>query len=73
MRPTSVLLRRIEAYLRRSRVSATRFGIEAARDPKLVPELRAGRIMRPRLRARVEAHLKRAEQALRTPSWPNPR
>ena len=58
-----VLLRRIEAYLRRSRTSATRFGIEVARDPKLVAELRNGRIPRPRMQARIEAYLKLAEAA----------
>jgi hypothetical protein len=60
----SLLLRRIENYLSKSRTSATRFGLDAARDPKLVIELRRGRIARPRMRSRVEAYLDRAEAAL---------
>lgn len=38
-----MLLRRIEAYLRATRTPATRFGREAARDPRLVHDLRRGR------------------------------
>jgi hypothetical protein len=61
-----LLLRRIETYLRRSATSASRFGIEAARDPKLVAELRRGRIMGSRMRTRILAHLDRVEKALET-------
>lgn len=38
-----MLLPRIEAYLRRSGVPPTRFGRDAARDPRLVHDLRLGR------------------------------
>jgi len=51
------LLARIERYLRRSHMSATRFGREAARDPKLVHDLRCGRFLRGRTARRVEAYL----------------
>lgn len=38
-----MLLQRIETYLRRSGVPPTRFGRLAARDPRLVHDLRHGR------------------------------
>jgi hypothetical protein len=59
-----LLLRRIEAYLKRSRTSATRFGREAVRDPKLVHDLRCGRRLGPRTARRIEAFLDTAEAAL---------
>lgn len=58
------LLNRIEAYLRASRISATRFGREAARDPKLVHDLRCGRQLRAATTRRVEAFLSAAQAAL---------
>jgi 2,4-dienoyl-CoA reductase-like NADH-dependent reductase (Old Yellow Enzyme family) len=61
------LLKRIEAYLKRSRVSATRFGREAARDPKLVHDLRCGRTPRPTLKRRIEAFLDVREEELEGP------
>ncbi len=47
------LLRRINQYLRRTGLSATRFGREAARDPRLVWDLRAGRKLGARLEKRI--------------------
>ena len=58
------LLRRIENYLKRSGVRPTRFGREVAQDPRLVFDLRRGRMLRPRSEAKVVAWLERAEQAL---------
>lgn len=55
---------RIETYLKRSRISATRFGREAVRDPKLVHDLRCGRELRRTTIRRIEAYLDRAEAAL---------
>jgi 2,4-dienoyl-CoA reductase-like NADH-dependent reductase (Old Yellow Enzyme family) len=55
------ILARIETYLKRSRTSATRFGREAARDPKLVHDLRCGRELRRTTIRRLEAFLERAE------------
>jgi 2,4-dienoyl-CoA reductase-like NADH-dependent reductase (Old Yellow Enzyme family) len=55
------LLTRIEAYLKRTRTAATRFGREAARDPKLVHDLRCGRQLRRATERRIEAWLDRAE------------
>jgi hypothetical protein len=60
----SPLLRRINLYLRRSGTSATRFGREAARDPRLVWDLRAGRLPRPTLERRIAAWLERCEAEL---------
>ena len=60
----SPLLLRIEAHLKRTRVSATRFGREAARDPKLVHDLRCGRELRRATKRRIEAFLAAAEAAL---------
>lgn len=55
------LLGRIERHLKRTRTSATRFGREAVRDPKLVHDLRCGRLLGPRMARRVEAYLEAAE------------
>jgi hypothetical protein len=63
------LLRRIERYLYLSRTSATSFGREAARDPKLVFDLRRGRQARRPLTARVQAYLERQEARLETTRW----
>ena len=51
------LLRRVEEELRRSGISASRFGREAVGDPRLVLDLRRGRRPRPVLLARIEAYL----------------
>jgi hypothetical protein len=58
------LLHRIEVYLRRSRVAPTRFGRQAARDPKLVHDMRCGRELRAATKRRIEAFLDAAEKAL---------
>ena len=51
--------RRIELHLRRSRMSPTRFGREVLDDPRFVFDLRRGREMREKTRARVRAWLDR--------------
>jgi hypothetical protein len=51
------LLARIEAHLRRTRTSATRFGLEAIRDPRLVHDLRCGRRPRRGTVRRIEEFL----------------
>jgi hypothetical protein len=58
------LLRRIEIYLRRSGIAPARFGREAARDPRLVFDLRRGREPRASLRRRLETFLDLGERAL---------
>ena len=47
-------LRRIEQFLRRTGMPATRFGAEAVRDPRLVHDLRKGREPGERMTRRVE-------------------
>jgi len=48
------LLRQIEIFLRRTGMPRTKFGRLAARDPRLVDDLRNGREPRVALQARVE-------------------
>lgn len=48
------LLRKIEAFLRRNRMTPTRFGREAVRDPRLVFDLRSGREPTSRTVCRIE-------------------
>jgi 2,4-dienoyl-CoA reductase-like NADH-dependent reductase (Old Yellow Enzyme family) len=55
-----ILLRRIETYLARHDLSATRFGRAALGDPRFVADLRKGRTPRPATIARVCAFLDRA-------------
>ena len=47
-------LRIIEQFLRRTGMAPTRFGQSAARDPRLVFDLRRGREPTERMRRRVE-------------------
>ena len=49
-----MLIRKIETYLRRTGMSATRFGRLAARDPRFVLDLRRGREPRSCTERRVE-------------------
>jgi 2,4-dienoyl-CoA reductase-like NADH-dependent reductase (Old Yellow Enzyme family) len=56
------LLRRIEKFIRRTGVPATRFGREAAGDPRLVFDLRKGREPRSQLTARVHTFLDEREK-----------
>ncbi|HEX8621742.1 MAG TPA: hypothetical protein VF718_07195 [Allosphingosinicella sp.] len=58
------LLRRIEAFLKRSGMRPTDFGRRAVRDGLFVAELRRGRKPRPGTVARVGAFLDRAELEL---------
>jgi hypothetical protein len=58
------LLRRIEAYLRASGTAPARFGREAARDPRLVFDLRRGREPRASLGRRLDVYLQGREGAL---------
>lgn len=51
------LLRRIEVYLKRTHMSPTAFGRMVASDPRLVPDLRRGRMPRPPLAGRIHAVL----------------
>lgn len=55
------LLTRIERHLRRSGTPPTRFGREAAHDPRLVSDLRKGREPGPALAQRLFTYLDRLE------------
>jgi hypothetical protein len=56
------LLKKIEIFMRVHRVAPTRFGREAARDPRLVFDFRRGRSAGRRLTARIEAYMNGAAQ-----------
>ena len=49
-----MLIRKIEVFLRRTGMPATKFGRLAARDPRFVLDLRMGRTPRTRTERRVE-------------------
>ncbi|MEO0063347.1 MAG: hypothetical protein RLZZ08_1907 [Pseudomonadota bacterium] len=49
-----VLIRKIEEFLRRSGMAATKFGRLATHDPRFVLDLRNGRTPRPETAKRVE-------------------
>ena len=51
------ILGKVERYLRKHGIPATKFGRLAVRDPLLVGDLRNGRELRARTLARVEAFL----------------
>jgi hypothetical protein len=55
------LQRRIEAFLKRTGMRPTRFGMEVTRDPRLVFLLRRGRVARPPMEAKILAYLDQAE------------
>lgn len=59
-----MLLDRIELYLRRARMSPSRFGREAVGDPHFVPGLRRGRQPRASTTRRVLAFIRARERAL---------
>ena len=48
---------KIEKFLKRSRMSASKFGRLAARDPRLVHDLRRGREPGDAMAARIEAFI----------------
>jgi hypothetical protein len=52
-----MILRLVEQYLVTTGVSATRFGREAARDPRLVTDLRNGRRLGRNMAAKVRAYV----------------
>ena len=49
-----MLIRKIEAFMRHTKMPQSKFGRLAAHDPRLVDDLRNGRTPRPRLERRVE-------------------
>ena len=59
-----MLLVRIDRYLRRTKITPTRFGRDAVGDPNFVLDLRDGRSPREATRRRVLAYIDRAEAQL---------
>jgi hypothetical protein len=49
-----MLIRKIDTFLRKTRMPQTKFGRLAAGDPRLVTDLRKGRAPRSKLERRVE-------------------
>ena len=64
-----LLLRRIEAFLKRTGMRPSTFGRVAVRDGLLVAELRRGRRPRPIMERRVHAYLDRAEREAEGREW----
>lgn len=60
----SMLLARIELYLRRTKHSPSRFGRDAVGDPHFVPSLRRGRRPRASTTRRVLAFIRAREREL---------
>lgn len=52
-----LLLQRIEKFLRRSRMSPSRLGLEAMRDRRIVFDMRRGRALRPTTEERLTGWL----------------
>ncbi len=55
------LLIEIDHFLRHSDMAPTRFGREAANDPRLVHDIRRGRECGPKLRRRVKAFIAKTD------------
>jgi hypothetical protein len=53
-----MILRLVEQYLVTTGVSASRFGRDAARDPRLVNDLRNGRQLGRNMAAKVRAYVR---------------
>jgi 2,4-dienoyl-CoA reductase-like NADH-dependent reductase (Old Yellow Enzyme family) len=52
-----MILRKIENYLKRTGMAATSFGRAVARDPRLVHDMRRGRVPGPRMTRRIAAFI----------------
>jgi len=57
-----MLIRKIEKFLRRTNMAATRFGRLAAHDPRFVLDLRNGRTPRSATESRVEHFMNKYEE-----------
>ena len=62
------LRRRIEHFLKRTRISPTRFGLDVTGDPQLVFSIRKGRAPRPRMEAKIMDYMDRIECEMEEPS-----
>ena len=59
-----MLIRKIEVFLRRTGMPATKFGRLATRDPRFVIDLRNGRMPRPCTECRVEHFMNRYREEM---------
>lgn len=67
-----MLIRTVESFLSRHGMSASQFGRDAAHDPRLVADLRAGREPRPPLDQRVRGFIEGYELASAAPGKRHP-
>lgn len=58
-----MLIRKVEKFLRRTGMPATKFGRLAAHDPRFVLDLRNGRTPRPRMENIVEHFMNKYEES----------
>ena len=63
-----MLIRTVESFLSRHRMSPPQFGRDAAQDPRLAADLRAGRAPRPPLDQRVRGFIDGFELAQTFPT-----
>lgn len=63
---TDPTLLKVEAFLKKTGMKPWRFGRDAAQDPKLVDQLRAGRELRRDTRDKIESFIAEQEAAKRT-------
>ncbi|HZF45998.1 MAG: hypothetical protein BGO57_12825 [Sphingomonadales bacterium 63-6] len=59
-----MLIRKVEKFLRRTGMAATKFGRLAAHDPRFVLDLRNGRTPRPRTEKNVEHFMNKYEESI---------
>jgi hypothetical protein len=58
------LRRRVEHFLRRTRISPTRLGLDVTGDPQLAFQILKGRVPRPPMEAKILAYIDRVEREL---------
>lgn len=56
------LRRRMEQFLKRTRTSPTRLGLDVTGDPRLVFQIRKGRVPRAAMEAKILAYMDRVER-----------
>ncbi len=62
-----MLIRKIEVFLRHTRMPVTKFGRLATKDPRFVLDLRMGRTPRPETEARVEHFMNKYRETQNVP------
>ena len=59
-----MLIRKIEAFMRHTKMPQTKFGRLAASDPRFVSDLRNGRAPRPKMEQRVEHFMNKYRETI---------